>query len=356
MINSMYEHVFVTDVDGQEKRYSVTKEEWEFHTDHIADMASSHLGGPLDLSLMPFNPIGREDQRLNVTHHEANPAANLEIIRMLGERIIGPKRVDEFISAYRARPDLMDARRMDIERGLKTGLVTNHRVIHDIAVVQALELLALGQERYIPRSALIMSKLITRFEVDTGDFGIMPATDVLAFTGRSYFSIPKTKSSYHALKGSRIADHTNPHMLEDLYGWLEQGGARLAVAGSGSTDRDTHGVITMQRINSGTARLFADLDRILPIAVDLLADEDKPWFSIGRYTDIARNDPEAAHFIMEGIGYDLSRLIGKPVQYEATRYFDTDEFEQAKARFRQSGRRIVQEFAKRRDDRRKKRE
>jgi hypothetical protein len=326
----MSEHVVSEVIDGQAVSYDVPKDEWEFHTKHVPEMTARHLGGQLGLALTPYRPISQPDQRLAVTHSDASPFANLATIRMLGNRVIGEQRVLEFIDAYTARPDLRDARRMDADLGLNTGIITNHLLLHDVAVIPGLELLALGQERFIPRSATVMSKAITRLEVDAGDFGIIPATEALGLTGGKYYSVPRTKSSYLVKVGSSIADAVNPHMLASLDERITEGGLRLTMAPSGSTDRIEDGTITMQHVNSKTAATLAKLDRILLVAVNLDAPLGTPWFKIGRYTDKLRNNPGAIHDLMKENADNLAEITGMNVEYEEQPFYETEEYKQAK--------------------------
>jgi hypothetical protein len=314
----MHGRSFSQVVDGEKVTYYASPEECEFH-EHADKLLTKHLGGTLGLQAIEFNPIAREDQRLAVTHRRAAPHASLAGLRYLGNAVLGEERLAELEEAFLSRPDLLNNRRMDLARGMNIGTITNHSALHDIAVVQAVELLALKDESLISRSATMLSKLITRLEVNIEGLPPLPTTDVADLTGASFLSIPRTKSIYRSRMSNNVAELTNPHMLLALQEWLSTGGKRLAIAPSGSIDELEDGVLHLQRMSSGTANTISLLDRVLQVAINLDAQPGERWFSIGDYTDQTHNKPDESHKLMESIAVELSVMRAMPVEYEQER-------------------------------------
>lgn len=300
----------------------VTESELKFHAE-LGRLAGKHLGGVLGLELLPYDPTQRPDQRLDTTHFDIGPDASLASIRGLaGIALQNDKtgRLDELVEAFRSRRDLMIHMNMDLEDGKNIGNISEHTSLYGIAILQAAQILARGEERYVRRNATVMSKLITRLSV----FGGMPATDVLSNLGRSYYSVPRTKSIFRSGIDNDLATEANHAMLEDLHEFLGVGGQTIAIAPSGSIDERTYHrgrlqSISMQRMSSGTARLLAGLDRLLPAAIWLDAPKGQPWFKIGELTESVRDSPDKAHETMEWLADALSSLARVPVEYEAER-------------------------------------
>lgn len=209
---------------------------------------------------------------------------------------------------------------MDLQDGKNIGNISEHTSLYGIALLQAAQILARGEEHYVRRNATVMSKLITRLSV----FGGMPATDALGNLGRSYFSVPRTKSIFRSGIDNNLATEANQAMLEDLHEFLGVGGQTVAIAPSGGIDerkyhRGRLQSISMQRMSSGTARLLAGLDRLLPAALWLDAPKGQPWFKIGELTQSVHGSPDKAHESMEWLADALSSLARVPVEYEAER-------------------------------------
>ncbi len=342
-------------IEGHTVSHHASSEELEFHR-HVPELAAKHIGGTLGLGLVGYKPLdlAYSDQRLVATHRKADPNSSIALIEGLAGTVPGLHRIGELVDGFRSRPGLLRDRRRRLQEGQNIGLITPHGAIYDIPEAQTAELIALGDDELIPRSATMMSKILTRFELEVPRLGTMPSTALLSLAGVCWYSIPRTDSIRDSRMDNRIAEAVNPHLHKDMGDWLNGGGKRVAMAPSGGIDKD--GV--MQRMSSGTASMLASFNSVLPVAINVNAPDDKPWFIIGEATERAHNNPAAAHDLMEELAIDMTTLTGMQYYYKKERVSATERMQEVGhvvgERLHVGTRKIKTEFEQRREERRNK--
>jgi hypothetical protein len=301
--------------------------EAEFHHE-LELLAEKHLGGQLDLHLLPYNPIQHPDQQLTCLHNPINTETNLETINFYATAAAGeavfPGRFQYLAGAFNERRDLLDTISHYLKDGKNIALVTNHSQLHDIAIAQGALIYALQDPELIPNNAIVISKLITRIEA----FGL-PATSVVGNLAHCFFSIPRTKSIFRSSIDNDVATIANTDMIRRLGSFMnEPAGKLVAIAPSGSTDErhiedNTLRKLTMQRMSSGTAMLLNQFDYVLPVAIWLEARQDRYSISIG---DIKKLHDSEAHNVMNWLAAEISHLAGVTTEYEEERLGGRERF------------------------------
>lgn len=309
-------------VIGTTIEYFASPQEMLLHKE-LGKLGIKHTGGDLQLELIEHNPIRYTYQRIGQVKFPSAEDASLETIRFYAGIALDNQntgRFDELVDAFQSRRDLMNHTRIDIEDGKNSADVTEHSSLHGVALFRAAKLVALNNPEYVKRSAIVVSKLITRLQA----FGGVPAPEALSQMAATYFSVPRTDSIFHSGIDEELAAILNRPMLDAIQNQLVHDGIDAAIAPSGSIDEkvikdgELSG-INMQRMSSGSARLLSKFDRILPGALWLDAPAGRPWYWIGEITGSVKNNPERAHELMNTIADAQSGLARVPVHYREDR-------------------------------------
>ncbi|MBA2279233.1 hypothetical protein H0V99_02220 [Candidatus Saccharibacteria bacterium] len=290
--------------------------------DELTRLGQKHEGGDLGLVLMNYDPVNHDDQRLSHVMNPISPDTNFDTIRLYASSALGnryPDRFERMVEVFEARTDLLNNIRTDLVEGKNIALITNHGKLEDIPIVQAALVCALGDEKYIKRNAIVVSKILTRLEA----FGL-PASSVLSYLGHTFFSIPRSKSIFRSGIDNDIAQEENAIMLNALQQYIEEGGKMVAIAPSGSTDERNYKFddltgLTLQRMSSGTANLLLLFDRILPVSVWLEAPKGHKFLTIGELLSVRAKTETSIHECMEWIAGETAGLARVTTVYESDR-------------------------------------
>lgn len=198
-----------------------------------------------------------------------------------------------------------------LKGGNNVIVATNHGNLIDIALVEAAIYSSLNKLDYQFKTGIIISKMVAMLGYKLGNDSA-PCADILKILCDDVFlSFPRSES----IKKSRLSrllpneiDRHNKLMRRLVKNKLDEGGMLLAVAPSGSKDRQNeHGGYTLQALKSGTIDLIKHpKSYVLPVAIWLEGNE--PMMEITNIPRLITSD-EDAHQMMNGIAKKLSDKV-----------------------------------------------
>jgi hypothetical protein len=206
--------------------------------------------------------------------------------------------------------------------GNNVVIATNHGDLEDIAIVEAAVYCQLRKLGYQPRTGIIISKMVSMLGFKlSGD--VVPATNILKILCRDIFmSFPRTESIHRTglrrIFGDEVDRHNNK-MRELVSQTLDTGGSLLAMAPSGSTDKNLDiKRVRLETIGHGTSNILMH-DRTLAIPFAVWLQRSNPFIKLA---DIPRAHKSelSTHQMMTKIADTLTESVhGKTFSYSALR-------------------------------------
>ena len=289
--------------------------------DELASIAESHVNSSnTELELLSVDPETFPAQR--AYHVEGFPLSAREI------EGLGVLANDKFPDIQSHLNDI-EVESLVIESvgkllndGNNVVLATNHGDLIDIALAEAAVYCKLYDQGVVPRSGIIISKIVSLMGVRLGE-NVIPAADALKFLCNDIFlTFPRTETIRNSNLGSIVAediDRNNEQMIGKINEALGQGGMLLGMAASGSVDKTAgDNIIRLETLSQGTSRIMMQPNTfVLPVAI---------WLQ-GKHTvfEICDNpkslpDVSSTHAAMEGISKSLTdKVEGKTFKYSSVR-------------------------------------
>lgn len=212
----------------------------------------------------------------------------------------------------------------ELENGKSIVLVTNHAKLIDIAVAEAVLFTRLARQGVTPKTAIIISKVVSMIGVKFGEDPI-PAADALTWLCDDiYLSIPRTKAVEDAHLDSKLkvaAQIHNSEISDRIGRLLSEGGVLLGAAASGHVDHRNQGRnITLETISNGTSRIMSGGEATLVLPVAIWSDT-KSGTVLFDFVDGPRKvDVDSAHDVMGKIAMSLTNGVeGISFDYSSAR-------------------------------------
>lgn len=287
----------------------------------LALMAKKHVDNSEgQLELLPIDPETHPAQRAYRIEGDPQSAAVIESIA----NVAYPKFPELQKQLNLTENQSREITRIGelLEAGNNVIVATNHGDLIDIALAEAAIYCALDKLGYKPRTGIIISKMVSMLGYRLGE-DIAPAAEVLKILCNDIFlSFPRTETVRKSGLARLLPDDINKHnkrMTELLSENFAKGGVLLAVAPSGTTDKEIReNRYRLGAISQGTSKiLLQDRTLVLPMAMWLHGNSP-----IVALSDIPRtlHDEAATHQIMEKIATTLTTLVSEiTFEYDSLR-------------------------------------
>jgi len=207
-----------------------------------------------------------------------------------------------------------------LKGGNNVIIATNHGNLIDVALAEAAIYSLLDKKDYDFRTGIVISKMVSMLAYKLGE-DAAPCAEVLKLLCNDVFlSFPRSESMRKS-KISRLlpddVDRHNKAMRSAVRHNLDQGGMLLAIAPSGSKDKQSQedpDSINLGTLRPGTISLIKHPKTyVLPVAVWL--ENNDPFIAICDIPRLVTSD-EDAHNLMDKINLNLnSGVNGKKFNY-----------------------------------------
>lgn len=251
-------------------------------------------------------------QDMNVTHVEGQPqsAAVVESIASL----VAPNFTEMVDKLEENAEEQLQTLGELLKRGNNVIISTNHSDLIDIAVALAAVYCALDKMNYQFKTGIVISKMVAFLGYKL-EGNVAPAVEVLQMLcDRIYLTFPRTesvkKSGLHKFFGRDNIDQYNGKVTKDIDGYQDDGSLLLALAPSGSTDKEhpeNPKLKIMSGIGRGTAGILTDEKSYTQAMAIYLSG--KPVLEFVGVPRAIKSEDEA-HEMMDAVGKRLTLRAG----------------------------------------------